>query len=87
MKEYFYIVEIPFVADSIEEEIEVELDSTSEWLALGIHPEKSKISFSSNICCLGYILYRILIKKKSFRDEKERNQKQIKIDKDSPYKF
>ena len=39
--------------------------------------KKSKITFASNICCLGYLFYRIIFGEKPFKNEKERKEKKI----------
>ena len=86
-KEYFYLAEIFLVTDSIDKEIQIELNNTSEWLVPEFQSKKSKISFASNICCLGYLFYRIVFNKKPFKDEKERKEKKIpSINNDSQYK-
>ena len=86
-KEYFFLAELFLVSDSIDKEIEVELNVTSEWLVPEFQSSKSKITFFSNICCVGYLFYKILYGKNPFQDENERKEEKIpKIDENFKYK-
>lgn len=86
-KQYFCLSEIFLVSDSIEKEIEIELNISSEWLVPEFQTKKSKISFNSNIGCLGYLFYNILFNEKPFLNEKERKEKKIpKINEDFKHK-
>ena len=70
-KNFFFFTELFFVSDSTEKELEIELNIASEWLIPELKTQKAKISFNSNICCLGYLFYRILYNEKAFKNEKE----------------
>ena len=86
-KSNFCIIEIFLEVHSINEEIEVEINTTNEWLVPEFQNKKHKISFASNICCLGYILYYIFFNKNPFKDEKERKENRIpKIPDKFPFK-
>ena len=82
-KEYFFITELFLVSDSIDKEIEVELNVSSEWLVSEFQSPKSTITFYSNICCVGYLFYKILYGENPFKDEDERIKKKIPDFKDS----
>ena len=73
-KDFFYFTEIFLVSDSTEKELEIELNIASEWLIPEFKMQKAKISFNSNICCLGYLFYIILYNEKPFKNEKERKE-------------
>ncbi len=76
-KEYFFLDEIFLETDSNDKEKEIELTISNEWLVPEFQTKKSKITFSSNICCLGYLFYRIIFGEKPFKNEKERKEKKI----------
>ncbi len=86
-KEYFNLTELFLESDSIDKEIEVELNITSEWLVYEFQSPKSKITFASNICCIGYLFYKIIYGVNPFQDEKERIEKKIpKLKEDYQYR-
>ena len=62
-KEYFLLSEIFLKVDSKEKEINIELNNRNknikEWLAPEFVKNKAKLSFESNIACLGNIFYKI----------------------------
>ena len=74
-KEYFFLDEIFLETDSNDKEKEIELTISNEWLVPEFQTKKSKITFASNICCLGYLFYRIIFGEKPFKNEKERKEK------------
>ena len=85
--DYFYLAEIFLETDSDDKELEVELPDINEYLVPEFEKKKTKITFSSNICCLGYLFYNIFFKKPPFKDEKSRKLEKIpKIQKEFEYK-
>ena len=58
-KEYFLLSEIYLETNSIEDEIEIELinNDLKEWIVPEFIQNKGKLSFSSNIYCLGKIFF------------------------------
>ncbi len=76
-KEFFFLAEIFLETDSKDKEKEIELTISNEWLVPEFKTKKSKITFASNICCLGYLFYRIIFGEKPFKNEKERKEKKI----------
>ena len=85
-KEFFCLSEI-FLVSEPDKEIEIELNITSEWLVPEFQTKKAQINFSSNICCLGYLFYKVLFNQNPFKDEKERKEKKCpNIKEDYKYK-
>ena len=60
-KQFFLFSEIFLKVNSIEKEIEIELNNKNvkEWLSPEFIKNKAKLSFSSNIACLGNLFFRI----------------------------
>ena len=73
-KEYFFISEIFLFSDSNAKEVEIELDISKEWFVPEFNSNKAKVSFASNIYCLGNLFYKFAFNKKPFKDEQERNK-------------
>ena len=75
--EKIYFTEIFLSTKSIDENIDFELQPQSIWCPPEIKGRKSKVSFASNICSLGYLLYKIITKIDPFKDIKERKNNKI----------
>ena len=70
-KEYFFLSEIFLETDSVEKEIEIELinKDLNDWLVPGFQKNKFKLTYDSNIYCLGKIFSKIVSdKNKAYRE-------------------
>ena len=79
-KEFFIFTEIFLKVDSNEKEIEIDLNNkkVKEWLSSEFVKNKAKLSFLSNISCLGNLFFKIAFS--------ENPKKPINVDKDSIFK-
>ena len=67
--ENFCFTEIFLSSNSIDEIINCNLQPESIWCCSEIKGNNSKISFASNICCFGYLLYKIITNNNPFTDK------------------
>ena len=79
-KQFFLFTEVFLKVDSTEKEIEIELNNkkVKDWLAPEFVKNKGKLTFASNIGCLGNLFFKIALN--------ENPKKPMNIDKNSIYK-
>ena len=61
--------EIFLSSESVEEKINFELPPENIWCSPEMKGKNSQISFASNICCFGYLLYKIITNNNPFTDK------------------